>query len=388
VQLIRINLADAPRKETPLAVLQNPGMGKRKALSKRTRFEIFKRDGFKCYYCGATPQNAAMEVSELVLDHVKPLKLGGETAAHNLVTSCVPCTAGKSAVPLSLRKYEPKAGEAEQEQAEQLRAFLEIQREVADLKEDHLTDLEEDWDRLTGLRQPLHLRSHLRNLSKEYTVDQLREAMEALSRARLSGPALPYFRGILKNLGKPYTPPAPKPAPAPQASPGTPLAIAARALVGAVIREMNETGEPKGFNARCARARAAFAYAAGGTPKDVDYFADPEWQRFNEDEVLYGLTLRVDAWADDSFQVYIGDMPGYDVRHEALRDLAQEVDYGLGHFFYVHDAKTDPDERRAFMEKWLEKTAREVADKEIEVRRLVDYYVAFGAAPKATGEGA
>lgn len=25
---------------------------KRKAISKKTRFEVFKRDGFKCQYCG------------------------------------------------------------------------------------------------------------------------------------------------------------------------------------------------------------------------------------------------------------------------------------------------------------------------------------------------
>lgn len=27
---------------------------KRKPVSKRTRFEVFKRDGFTCRYCGAT----------------------------------------------------------------------------------------------------------------------------------------------------------------------------------------------------------------------------------------------------------------------------------------------------------------------------------------------
>lgn len=196
--MLAINLADAPRKEVPSGAGEAPKMAKRKALSKRTRFEIFKRDGFRCHYCGATPQSAAMEVSELVLDHVKPVKDGGETAAHNLVTSCVPCNAGKSAVPLGLRKYEPKVGEADREHAEQLREYLSIQRQVADANEDHVAALEEDWDRLTGLRRPARLRSHLRSLSREHTLDQLRYAMEAVGDGRISGSPLAYMHGVLK----------------------------------------------------------------------------------------------------------------------------------------------------------------------------------------------
>ena len=44
----------------------------RRALSKRVRFEIFKRDGFKCLYCGATPAQKVLRV-----DHVTPVVDGG-----------------------------------------------------------------------------------------------------------------------------------------------------------------------------------------------------------------------------------------------------------------------------------------------------------------------
>lgn len=68
----------------------------RKALSKRTRFEVFKRDGFRCMYCGQRPPEVV-----LVIDHVVPVCEGGSDEADNLVSSCYSCNAGKSGVPLS-----------------------------------------------------------------------------------------------------------------------------------------------------------------------------------------------------------------------------------------------------------------------------------------------
>ena len=63
----------------------------RKALSKKTRFEVFKRDLFTCQYCGAHPPAVVLEV-----DHVHPVAKGGGNDADNLVTSCFDCNRGKS----------------------------------------------------------------------------------------------------------------------------------------------------------------------------------------------------------------------------------------------------------------------------------------------------
>ena len=71
-------------------------MGKRKSLSKRTRFEVFKRDGFQCQYCGGTPPKVLLHV-----DHVVALANGGTDDESNLITSCADCNLGKAAVPLS-----------------------------------------------------------------------------------------------------------------------------------------------------------------------------------------------------------------------------------------------------------------------------------------------
>lgn len=60
-------------------------------VTKRTRFEVFKRDEHRCRYCGATQEDA-----RLTIDHVIPRSLGGTNEPTNLVTACSDCNAGKS----------------------------------------------------------------------------------------------------------------------------------------------------------------------------------------------------------------------------------------------------------------------------------------------------
>lgn len=62
------------------------------AIRKRTRFEVLRRDGFKCRYCGlAGPEGAG-----LTIDHVVPVSLGGNDDPSNLVAACKDCNAGKA----------------------------------------------------------------------------------------------------------------------------------------------------------------------------------------------------------------------------------------------------------------------------------------------------
>lgn len=60
------------------------------AVSKRLRFEVFKRDGHTCQYCGATAPDVVLQV-----DHVLATSLGGTDHPANLVTACVDCNSGK-----------------------------------------------------------------------------------------------------------------------------------------------------------------------------------------------------------------------------------------------------------------------------------------------------
>ena len=66
------------------------------AVGKKQRFEVFKRDGFECQYCGAKPPTVVLEV-----DHILPRAKGGKDETDNLTTACCDCNRGKSDVLLS-----------------------------------------------------------------------------------------------------------------------------------------------------------------------------------------------------------------------------------------------------------------------------------------------
>jgi hypothetical protein len=68
------------------------GMATRKNLSKKTRFEVFKRDKFTCQYCGAAAPSAVLHV-----DHIRPVAGGGGNDILNLITACQDCNGGKGA---------------------------------------------------------------------------------------------------------------------------------------------------------------------------------------------------------------------------------------------------------------------------------------------------
>jgi len=57
-------------------------------VSKRTRFEVLRRDDFTCRYCRTTD-------NPLTVDHVTPVALGGSDDPSNLVTACRDCNYGK-----------------------------------------------------------------------------------------------------------------------------------------------------------------------------------------------------------------------------------------------------------------------------------------------------
>ena len=65
------------------------------------RFEVFKRDEFKCQYCGRSPKTDGIV---LELDHVTPVCDGGRMEISNLVTSCRDCNRGKGSIPLEIKK--------------------------------------------------------------------------------------------------------------------------------------------------------------------------------------------------------------------------------------------------------------------------------------------
>lgn len=59
------------------------------AVTKRTRYEVLRRDNYTCRYCRSTD-------AELTIYHVTPVALGGSDRPDNLVAACRDCNIGKS----------------------------------------------------------------------------------------------------------------------------------------------------------------------------------------------------------------------------------------------------------------------------------------------------
>lgn len=65
--------------------------------SNKTRFEVFKRDLFRCQYCGRTPPDVVLEV-----DHIIARANGGADEIDNYITSCFDCNRGKGSSDLTV----------------------------------------------------------------------------------------------------------------------------------------------------------------------------------------------------------------------------------------------------------------------------------------------
>lgn len=113
------------------------------ALSKRVRFEIFKRDGFTCQYCGQRPPEVVLEV-----DHIHPSSKGGSDDEINLITSCFDCNRGKSDKKLGDIHPRPDADvkylETQQEIGEAKR-YLSSQEELTKVRNQIKERLESLW---------------------------------------------------------------------------------------------------------------------------------------------------------------------------------------------------------------------------------------------------
>ncbi len=63
----------------------------RAKMSDSLRYDILRRDGFKCQICGRTQADGV----KLHIDHVIPIAKGGKTVKENLRTLCDQCNLGK-----------------------------------------------------------------------------------------------------------------------------------------------------------------------------------------------------------------------------------------------------------------------------------------------------
>lgn len=70
---------------------RNSAQHQRSLMSAGLRYDVMKRDGFRCTICG----RSAADGVKLHVDHIKPIAKGGKTEWSNLRTLCQDCNLGK-----------------------------------------------------------------------------------------------------------------------------------------------------------------------------------------------------------------------------------------------------------------------------------------------------
>ncbi len=169
-------------------------MAARKSISKKTRFGIFKRDGFMCQYCGSTPPAVVLEV-----DHIKPVSAGGKNIEDNLLTSCFDCNRGKGAVGLHIAPNTLAAkAEILAEKHEQLKAYERLVR-ANRRREEAAIDAVEDAFRVhfDGFSFSPKFRQSVRVFLQRMPSDEVVDAMHmACTRIGKRDDSIKYFCGI------------------------------------------------------------------------------------------------------------------------------------------------------------------------------------------------
>jgi len=167
-------------------------------ISKKLRFEVFKRDGFACQYCGKAPPEVTLEI-----DHINPKSKKGTDDINNLLTACFNCNRGKSNIPLDkapgiLRENLEILKEKELQLNEYNKFIAKIERrirkdmnEIDEIYNSHF----EDW-RLSERFKGISLKRFLKHLPKSTIKDAMNLACTNIEN---KDEAIRYFCGICWN---------------------------------------------------------------------------------------------------------------------------------------------------------------------------------------------
>lgn len=179
-------------------------MGKRKALSKGKRFDIFRRDGFTCQYCGRQPPEVVLQV-----DHIVPVVVGGSNDEMNLVTSCRDCNLGKGKKLLD-KPQRPDADlawlEGQQNLAE-LQAYQRVNQQREALIKTVVAGLQQMWFDYSGLDW-CPSDQVIRKMLSQHAPERVEQALmnvavkESGGYFRRDGDWVRYAWGILRNMAK------------------------------------------------------------------------------------------------------------------------------------------------------------------------------------------
>lgn len=170
------------------------------SLSKRLRFEVLKRDGFRCRYCGASSLSVLLHV-----DHVIPRAEGGTDDPENLMTACAPCNLGKSDVQLDDERIPRVSPEQLLEQADQMRGYMEAVRARQGASREAEDWFVSEYRSLTGNWPPKVIAARFMGIAEDLGAEKLIEAFAAVG-SRLGRSAMcateesKYFSGVIRNM--------------------------------------------------------------------------------------------------------------------------------------------------------------------------------------------
>ena len=151
-------------------------MAKRKPISKKLRFEVFKRDSFTCQYCGKSAPDVVLHV-----DHIKPVKEGGTNDITNLVTACADCNLGKGARKLSDSSEVMKAKKQLDElnaRREQLEMMLQWKEGLSDIEEQQVDAIAERFDSFSGYNANENGRRKIKKWIKNFGLNEVYDCVE------------------------------------------------------------------------------------------------------------------------------------------------------------------------------------------------------------------
>ena len=147
---------------------------KRKPITKKVRFEVFKRDSFKCQYCGRSAPDVILEV-----DHIVPVAEGGDNTLFNLITSCRDCNRGKSKTLLS----DMTAADRQKKQLEDINALreqtemiIQWRKELMMFEEREIDIMDEYITSMTGFWMSDQGRMEMRRYINRFGLEEVYEA--------------------------------------------------------------------------------------------------------------------------------------------------------------------------------------------------------------------
>lgn len=161
-------------------------MPKRKGLSKKTRFDVFKRDSFTCQYCGKSAPDVLLHA-----DHIVPVCEGGTNEILNLITACAECNLGKGGTALaddSTAKKQLKQIKELSDRREQLRMIAEWRDGLQSLDNEALTLCESHLSEHYDINLSEFGRNDLRKTVKKYGLAAAIEAIGKSANAYLDDP--------------------------------------------------------------------------------------------------------------------------------------------------------------------------------------------------------